>query len=247
MRRFLCTAIALSVLLSWTGSAHSGGDDGRAIVAKSVEVCGGAAKLNKFHACTFTEKGTYYGLGEGLPYTGKYAVHRPSQFKMEIEGVFTMCVNGDTGWTSAAGMVKDMTKEELAAEQTNQRAGEISSLVPVVKNKMFEVKAAGSAKVGDTDAVVVEVSRKDYPTTKLYFDKKTNLLIRAEWKSKAPDLKFQEVAMEMTVSNYKEVEGAKMPHTFVLKRDGKRFVEAEMSDMKSGHVDAKTFAKPASK
>jgi hypothetical protein len=232
--------------LTWTSAALSGGDDGRAIVARSIKAAGGEAKLNKFHAQTWNEKGTYYGMGEGLPYTARCAMHAPDQFLMEIKGIFTMCVNGDTGWINADGKVTDMTKEEIEAERGNMRAGVIASLVPL-KNKAFEVKAAGSAKVGDMDTLVVEVSRKDYPTTKLYFDKKTDMLVRMEYRAKAKDLKFQEVPMEMNFSNFKEVEGAKMPHTMVLKRDGKRYVEADVMDLKSGHVDAKTFAKPASK
>jgi outer membrane lipoprotein-sorting protein len=236
--------LSLFVVLMLAGAALSGGDDGRAIVAKSITAAGGEAKLKKFHAMTWTETGTYYGMGEGLPYTGKYAVHYPDQFHMEIQGVFTMCLNGESGWINANGEIKDMSKEQVASERINHRAGAIASLIPL-KNKDFTVKAAGAGKVGDKEAVVVEVSRKDYPTVKLYFDKKTELLIRSEWKSKASDMDFKEVAMEMTYSNYKEVEGCKMPHTMSLKRDGKKFVEADISDLKSGHVDSKIFAKPS--
>src|SRR5262249_52774435 len=153
-------------------------------------------------------------------------------------------LNGEAGWINANGEIKDMSKDQVASERINHRAGAIASLIPL-KNKEFTVKAAGAGKVGDKEAIVVEVSRKDYPTVKLYFDKKTELLIRSELKSKASDLEFKEVAMEMNFSNYKEVEGCKMPHTMSLKRDGKKFVEADLSDLKSGHVDSKIFAKPA--
>lgn len=239
MRVAACIAGVVGALLSWNGVAWSGGDDGRAIVARAIQAAGGEANLKKFHAMTWSEKGTYYGMGDGLPYASKCAVHYPDQFRMDVLGVFTTCVNGDTGWIDAGGKVRDMTKDELVSERTNHRAGAIASLVPL-KNKAFEVKSLG----GD-DAVVVEVSRKDYPTTKLYFDKTTNLLIRSEWRSKAADQQFKEVAMEMNFSNFKDVEGCKIAHTLVLKRDGKAFVEAEMHDIKAGHPEAKTFAKPA--
>src|SRR2546427_242862 len=103
MRRVISTLAIGSLLLTLSGPVFSGGDDGRAIVTRAIQAAGGEAKLAKFQAFTWKEKGTYYGMGEGLPYTGVYAINRPSQFRMEIEGVFIVVVNGDKGWVQAGG------------------------------------------------------------------------------------------------------------------------------------------------
>jgi outer membrane lipoprotein-sorting protein len=244
MRNMLRIFVAASFILAWAGFAQSGGDDGRAIVDKAIKAVGGADKLAKHQAVTFTEKGTYYGMGDGLPFTGKYALQYPGQFRMEIENVFTIVLNGDKGWVSANGEVKEMTKEQLDVQRHDNKAGWIMSLAPLT-DKAFTIKKLPDAKVDGKEAHVVQVSRKDYPDVKLYFDAKSNLLMKGEYKTKAADMKFMEVAVENKLSDYREVDGVLTPHKMVMNRDGKVFVESEVTSLKAdGKLDAKVFAQP---
>src|SRR2546428_8816628 len=65
----LCVAVGVVRLAAADDQA-----DARAIVAKAIKAVGGEQKLEKFKAQTWREVGTYYGMGDGLPYTGNYAV-----------------------------------------------------------------------------------------------------------------------------------------------------------------------------
>ena len=69
-------------------------------------------------------------------------------------------------------------------------------------------------------------------------------MLKNEFRTKAAEQKFQEVTQEIYFSDHREVDGAKVPHKVVLKRDGKLFVEAEISAMKAGKVDDKVFGRP---
>ena len=116
MRKSLCLLSVFSVFA--TAIAASRADDpadAKAIVAKAIKAAGGEEKLTKFNAHTVKETGTYYGMGDGVPYTGKYAVQYPHQFKMEIEGFFMMVLNGDKGWRHVNGETVEMTPEQLPA------------------------------------------------------------------------------------------------------------------------------------
>jgi outer membrane lipoprotein-sorting protein len=245
MRKIMGASLVFGLLLAGVGFVRSGDDkDARAIIAKAIKAEGGEAKLAKLKAMTWKEKGTYYGMGDGLPYTGVYAVQWPGQFRMEIEGVFTIVLNGDKGWTQAGGATKEMTKDELAMQIHNQRAGWISSLVPLA-DKEFQLKAVGEAKVGKQMVQVVQVSRKDYPDVKLYFAKDTGLLVKSEFRTKAAEQEFKEVSQAMYFSDYRDVDGAKHAHKLVIKRDDKVYVETEITDLKAaGKLDAKVFARP---
>ncbi|MBI3821749.1 MAG: hypothetical protein HY289_03610 [Planctomycetes bacterium] len=241
MRKFL----AISLVLSWTGIALSGGDDGRAIISKAIKAGGGEAKLAKYDSTIMKEKGTYYGMGDGLPYTSVVHMQRPDKFKMEIKGVFTLCVDGDKGWTKSDKGVTDMPKDQLEIQHIGQKAGWIMHLLPL-KDKAYTVKADGTAKVGDMMASVVKVSRKDHPTVTLYFDKKTDHLVKSQFKTKSGEQGGKEVTAEFLFSEFKTVDGVTMPHHVVLKHDGKLYVEADVTEMSAAKFDAKTFAKPAS-
>lgn len=242
MRRVLCAIVlfALATSIGWSG----GTPPARAIIDKAIAAGGGEEKLAKFQTATMDEKGTFYGMGDGIEYTGKYALERPDKFRMEIQGVFIMVLNGDKGWIQSGGTTNEMKKEQIASEQFNHKAGWMMSLLPL-KDKAYTLKSAGSAKVGNVETNVVVVSRKDYPTVKMYFDKKTSHLIKSEFKSKAADMEFKEVVMEYAFSDHRTVEGATMPHKFEIKRDGKKFVEAEHTMKAVKEHPAKTFDRPA--
>jgi outer membrane lipoprotein-sorting protein len=237
--------LAATAILTLVSVAFPGdGDDGRAIVLNSIKAIGGAEKLAKHQAVTFTEKGTYYGMGEALPYTGKHAMQYPGQFRMEIKDVFTLVLNGDKGWTSAMGEVKEMSKQELATQIHDHKAGWIMSLAPLA-DKAFTIKKLPDAKVDGKTANVVQVSRKDYPEVKLYFDAKSNLLVKSEFKTKSADMGFKDVTMEGYYSDYRVVDGINTPFKNLMKRDGQVFVDSEITSLKAeGRLDAKVFAMP---
>ena len=242
MRKTLGILVVGTLLLAWSGIAQSGGDDdARGIVDKAIKAMGGEKALAKHQAATWTEKGTYYGMGDGLPFTAKYSMQLPNKFKMEIEGVFTLCLEGDKGWMKSDKGVTDMPKEEVEVQHLNQKAGWIMSLLPL-KDKAYTLKIE---KAGGKDTLV-EVTRKDYPTVKLYFDTKSGHLVKSRFKTKSQEQKYKEVTAEFQFSDFKMVDGVTMPHHLVLKHDGKLFVEADVTEVKAAKLDAKTFAKPAS-
>jgi hypothetical protein len=183
-------------------------------------------------------------MGNGQPYTGKYAAQWPGQFRMEIVDVFTVVLDGDKGWIKSMGEIKEMSKEQIAAQRNDQRAGWMSSLLPL-KDKAFGLKTLPDAKVGTQETRVVLATRPDWPEVRLYFDKTSNYLTKMEYRTKAAELGFKELAAEMLYSDFRDVDGVKVPHKMVMKRDGKLFVEAEVTSMEAkGKLDAKTFARP---
>jgi hypothetical protein len=242
MRR-LCGLTLVGGLILFSGSARPGEkDEARAIVMRAIKASGGETALKKHESMTWTEKGTYYGMGDGLPYTGKMAVQLPGQFRMEIEGVFVIVVDNDKAWMSAGGDTKPIEGEALARQQRNQKAGLISSLLPLT-DKAFTLTVIDGAEVDKKPAVGIKVTRKDYPEVKLYFDKASGLLVKNQVKVFSDEEK-KDVTQEQFFSKHKEIEGAKVPMHVVIKRDGKLFVETDIMDLKVGKLDAKTFAAP---
>ncbi len=247
MRGIVCAALTVGLLFVGVGLVRSGEDkDARAIIDKAIKAAGGEAKLDKLKAITGKEKGVYYGMGEdGFPYTANFAIQWPDKFRLEVEGVFTIVLDGNKGWTRMGDTVKEMGKDELALQILNHRAGLINSLTPL-KDKAFQLKTIGDAKIGKQAVQGVQVSRKDYPDVKLYFAKDTGLLVKSEYRSKAAEQEFKEVSQATYFSDYRDVDGAKVSYKRVMKRDDKLYLEAEVTEMKVAEkLDAKVFAKPA--
>jgi outer membrane lipoprotein-sorting protein len=242
VRKILTVGLASALALILTGPLQA--DEPRGIIEKAIKAAGGEEKLAKAKAQTWTEKGTYYGMGNGLPYTGKYAVQWPGKFRMEIENAFIIVLNGDKGWIKSMGETKDMTAEQLEEQKREHQAGYVATLVPL-KDKAYTLAALGEIKVGDRPAVGVKISHKDIRDVSLYFDKETNLLVRSEWRVKSQEQMGKEMTQEALYADYKEVDGVKIPMKITINRDGKVFVEAVNSDVKLAEkLDDKTFEKP---
>jgi hypothetical protein len=78
----------------------------------------------------------------------------------------------------------------------------------------------------------------------LYFDKESGLLVKYESRVK-DEGSGQEVNEEHFLSDYKEVQGTKQAGKVVTKRDGKLYLEGEVTDHQlSEKLDAGVFAKP---
>jgi hypothetical protein len=235
---------ALAVCVALLAGAFGQAAEPKATIDAAIKAAGGAEKLAKFNTETWKEKGTYYGMGAGQPYTGTYAVVWPDKFRMEIEGAFIIVLNGDKGWMKEGDNTSEMTKEQLEEQKENHYAGWVASLLPL-KDKAFTLAAADEIKVDNRPAVGVKVSRKDHRDVNLYFDKETGLLVKSATRAKDLEAGGKEFTQEVFLSDYKEIEGAKVPMKVAVKRDGKQFVEAENLEVKpSPKLDDKTFAKP---
>jgi outer membrane lipoprotein-sorting protein len=239
--RFLTGLLAVACAISARADAPA---DPRAVIDKAIKALGGAENLAKLKAETRTDKGTYYGMGAGFPYTGKYAIQYPDKFRMDIENVFLIVVNGDQGWIAANGGTENLTKDQLAEHKDQLYAGWVATLLPL-KDKAFTLAALGEVKVADRPAVGVKVSHQGQRDIRLFFDKETGLLVKREYQVKAEDQGGKEVNQEVLLSDYQEAAGLKFPRKVVVNRDGKLYVEAEVSDWKPAEkLDDKLFAKP---
>jgi hypothetical protein len=219
-------------------------DQARAVVDKAIKAAGGEERLAKFKSQTWANKGNWFGMGDGLPYTANYAVSWPDKYRFEVEGFMTYVLDGDKGWIQMMGETREMTKEELAQAKEDRHADWVATLTPL-KDKAYKLSLTGETKVNDKPAVGVKVSHKDHQDVMLYFDKDSSLLVKSESKTKAPEEGNKEITQETLYADYKDVEGAKLPMKMTVIRDGKKWVEGENSDIKPvDKHDDKTFAKP---
>ena len=122
-------------------------DQARAVIDKAIKAQGGEEKLAKFKSHTWKNKGTWYGMADGVPYTANYAVAWPDKFRFEVEGGFmTVVLDGDKGWMQAMGDTHEMSKEELAQQKEELYAGRVITLMPL-KDKAFKLSLTGETKV----------------------------------------------------------------------------------------------------
>ena len=244
MRSILYGAIVLSWFGVWVGECGADEQQARAIVERAIEAGGGQEKLSAYKGATWTEEGMYYGGGDGVPYTGRYAMQYQDKFRMEITDVFAIVLNGDAGWIRVQGQTQPMSAEDVAETKEQTYAGWVTTLVPL-QDKRFTLETIGEVTVNGRPAAGVKVSSKDHRDVKLYFDKENHLLVKSEGTVKSDELGGKEVREEVTYSDYRTVDGIKTPMKMQIQRDGQKYVQSEITELKNlKSVDEKHFSKP---
>jgi hypothetical protein len=251
MHRIVGASCVVALLLAAVPARADEDADLRAVVVKALRASGGADTLKKFKASVSKSKGKFYGMGEGIDYTGETSLQLPNRFRTEVEGEaggqkfkFVQIIDGDKGWRTFNDMTQDLDREALAEGKEQLYVQTVTHLTPLT-DKAFKLSSLGEVKVGDRAAVGVRVEHRGHRDVSLFFDKDKGLLIKSESRVKDLMAGGQEYTSEVFYGDYKRVEGVMVPYKITIKRDGKRFVEAEVTEVKlSEKLDDSVFAKP---
>lgn len=253
MTRIRLAGLPFALALLATASAR--GDDAadaRALVDRAIKAHGGAANLGKYKGGAVTFSGTFHGMGMKVPMTGTISTYGDDKLKADIEVEadgqkfrVVQVLAGDKGWMKLGPDTKDMSKDEVAQGRNEQHAGYVASLTPLVgAAKGYTLATAGELLVNDKAALGVKVSAKGRHDVTLYFDKTTGLLVRHD-QTVNDEGSGREVQQETYPSDYKDVQGTKQPHKFVVKRDSKLYLEGEASEVTlTETLDANLFVRP---
>jgi hypothetical protein len=253
MRQFAVLMLGIGVAVAAPSVGYAQDKESEAIIDKAIKAHGGADKLAALDkAATIRAKGNIEFMEMKLDFTLEAFVQPPGKSKaviqLSLNGMqfeIIQVFDGDKGWNSVAGQVKDSEKEEIDENKHTTYIESVSNLLTLKKNKGFQLSSLGEAKVNDVPCVGVQVKKDGQRDVNLYFDKKSFLLLKSEYRALDPFTK-QEVNQEKFFSDYKElVPGVKAAGKHLILNDGKRFMEVEVTDITSvDRHDDSIFAKP---
>lgn len=225
-------------------------DDPKAIIEKAIKAHGGEENLTKYKAAHVKGKGTMSLMGMDLNFTVELYSQSPDKVRTEMvleamgnKFAVSQIYDGKKGWAKQAGQVMEVEGEQLQDLKEQAYGNYLESIVPLLKDKDLKVEAAPEIKVNGKPAVGVKVTSKGHKDETMYFDKDSGLLVMTKRKSKDPS--GMEVESESYSSGYKDFNGVKQPMKILVKNDGKKFLEGELTEVKlSEKLDEKVFAEP---
>ncbi|MBX3399088.1 MAG: hypothetical protein KF873_10120 [Gemmataceae bacterium] len=212
------------------------------VVKKAIEAHGGAAALDKAKIARTTAKGTMNLSGQKIDYATT-AVHAlPDKYKLETTGelaklklVTSQVLNGKKTKIRATLAGADQPLPDKAKDETIQAAlvQEASLLTPLQDAKKFTLKADKDADVNGSPATVLVVTGNGLKELKLFFDKKSNLLVKMQRKGLAPGTAgVVEVDEETFLSDFKKFDAALLPSKVVVTHDKKEFLTMVVTEWK---------------
>jgi hypothetical protein len=234
------------VLVAFAANVRA--DETTDLIKKAVEAHGGEAALKKAKAGEFAMAGDMSVLGANLKYKATVAYLFPDKYTMTIDTelmgmklVIAQVVNGDKMKSSLNGMSQKLGDAEKAELKAALNTQEMTFVYPLLDAKRFTVKAEKDTKVGDDEAWGISVTPKDGKEVKLYYDKKTNLLVKMSRKGMPPG-GGGEVDEVTVFTDYKKVDGIMTPMGMKVTHDGEKFMTGKVSDAKYlDKIDEKKF------
>jgi hypothetical protein len=215
----------LGLLLPAADSRAGEREEALAIIDQAVKAHGGEAALAKLRHSVRTADGTLFTPGDAIPFSSKVTVSLPDRQRMELDvakrqKVLTI-LNGDKAWRNTGGQTADLPPDLRDDLRDDLYVWYLTTLLPL-KGDGFVLAPAGEVMVNDEPARTVRVSGKGRRDVILYFDKKTNLLVKAKRKATDAGLSLDK---EYLFGDFKEFDGVKLPTRETQVINGKKFGE----------------------
>jgi len=181
---------------------------GDEIINKYITAVGGQAAIDKIK--TRTMKGSMIAAnGQTVGYEIDQIAPDKAYEVFTARGVTTERVfNGDIGWVKNPQGVQPVTGQQLTDLKVSLQIFRNLKL----KEQYPRMRFGGRDKVGDRDAVVLNVTTADNHPERLYFDAETGLLLRR--------ITFLQtmvgiIPQQADFQDYRDVDGVKLPFTIV--------------------------------
>ena len=245
---YTIAALLAALTVSTNIQADENAEKAQKLIDGGIKAIGGPKALKKTAKMIFEDEGLYHGMGQGLPYQGRFVTEydKTAKFRFEILNAFVQVYNGKQGWYSLMGNTTELDGPALKAVKETVATNHIITLPPLMKpSKDYKLSLAGSQEVEGEACEGVNVAHKGTPDVTLYFSKKTGLLRKSSTTVKSSEQGFKEVVEENIFSEFDDQDGVKVAHKITILRDNKKYVESKLKSVKFPEsIDASEFQKP---
>ena len=247
MRKLLLAACAAVCSL---GAAPAPADDeAQAIIERAVKAHGGFDRLSRVRADRVKNKGVLIVNGRETPFVCETVVQLPGQFRnvLQLQGdrktVFVQAVSGDRILFTIDGQPQKVDEMLTAEVRETMQLNQAIRLAPLLTDKAYTLEPLGEVKIEDQMCLGVKATAKGRREVRLFFNKESGLLVKSE--HAMDDGAGKEVVQEEFYSDFEDIKGYKRPMKIAAFRNGKKIMEAEMTDVQYlDKVDDALFTKP---
>jgi hypothetical protein len=235
------------VVLSWTAGPGRADDStsARAVVEQGIKAQGGADALERGRTLSRTGSGTMSVSGSTVPFTEETLIALPDRVRITVDlskgQRLTLVVNGDKAWQIVGGTVFDLSKDRVEEVREEAYVLWLALLTPLLSDA-FTLSPLPDGSVEGSPTAGVKVSSKGHADAKLYFDKRSGLLVKIERRGREAGVLLTKTYV---FGDYKDVDGVKLPVRESQLLDGKKFIERTSATYKLiRRADDAAFSKP---
>lgn len=238
---------ALSLVFSLAAPAVLA-QDADEIVAKGLEALGGVKKLKSIQSRRSSGTITVSGGAASGPFTLIQKRPNLSHFEADLLGnLVVQAYDGKEAWqiqpAVAGGSGKPEAMPEQQAKAVVQRADFDSPLMDYRK-KGHQIELIGKEEVDGKPAYHLKLIPKEGSDIHYFMDAQTYLVFKTIIIQFSP-LTGSDDEFEILTSDYREVEGVKVPHLFETRNGGTTFNRLDLEKIEFNvEVDPQIFSRP---
>jgi zinc protease len=215
--------------------------EGKALAAKVAAAMGGLPKLRSIKSLHVNIAESDSG-GPPSPVDVYLAFPDSMHVEMQIpQGTLTIVASPDAAFMSVPGMGSRTMPPPQKTEMMSQMHHDLVYIAQHADDPAFTFTGAGTEKIGDVDAAVVDVGGA-VPWVRWYVDPKTGYILREKYKATGQAGPFEG---ESDLSDWRTADGLTMPYKHANKQNGAPTSVAEFKKIEiNPQLDPKLFQKP---
>ena len=229
-------------LVAWTSQAQTADE----IVGKYLKAIGGADKWKKLETQRMT--GFVVVQGMNIPYSATTAKPNKTYSAGEFQGQkFIEAFDGTTAWAQnpMAGMAKPTKKDADETKEAAKEQFEDDLIDYAAKGHTVELDPK-TEEMDGTKCYKVTLKRKQGDEKIYFMDAENAIIVAVRSFAQTGPMKGQ--AVDMFMSDYKEVDGLMIPHTMEQKVGGQTAVTIKMDKVElNPTLDKDLFSFPEEK
>ena len=203
---------------------------GRQILKKVIEAAGGVEAFGKIDNFRIKTESKIFGKRSTIELTVSETVKLPDKTKQVFElatGHRIQVLNGETGWSKTGEAVADLSN----AEKREMKRGLFRDAINLFKRFNYDTELSVQYlrdEVVKTDTLFILIIKNGSGEFfKLYINSKSYLIEKKSYHGGGPEMVIL-ATLEEIYSDYREVEGVKIPFHTVVKANGKKFIESSV-------------------
>lgn len=221
---------------------------GRAILDAAIEAIGGRDQIARLHDYVLKGKAKLSFSGQELEGETTQYVQLPDKMRSEVYlpamgQTVVQILNGEKGWFAQGGRVQEAPSQAVDQLKEALWRNHILTFLMTPDGSPMAAQALPDETIEGTptDVVLLTVNES---TMRLYFNKQTHRLLRAQYQTTHPFTQ-QKVQAEETYSEYRLDDGFWLAHRIVISYNGEKFSEQTMTEFHANPgLDPSLFEKP---
>jgi zinc protease len=230
-----------------TSSPAASNPEGKALAAKVAAAMGGLPKLQSIKTMRVSMTQSEAG---GQPAQIEATFAFPDSMHIDVQmpqggmpqGTLTIVAAPNAAFMSMPGMGSRSMPPDQKAEMLSQLHHDLVYVAQHANDPSFTFAAAGTEKVGDVDAAILDIGGA-VPWLRWYIDPKTGYVLREKYKGVGQGGPFDG---ESNLTDWRTADGLTMPYKHENKQNGEQTSTAEFKRIElNPQLDPKLFEKPA--